>query len=158
MKKLLVYTSKTGTTKKCTNMIKDSINNLTIIDLDKQNINIDDYDIILIGSPIRMGMISKKIKKFINNNYNILLTKKIAFFICCGFDENMETYYSQNIPKDLLAISFAHTSFGGEMEIEKQKGFDKFIANMVSKKDDRKPSLNNSNIDSFITKIKEIDK
>lgn len=58
--------------------------------------------IIIVGTPIRMGMIDKKIRKFLISNIENLKLKKVAYFICCGFNENWKSYYEQNISKDLL--------------------------------------------------------
>ena len=36
------------------------------------------YDLIIIGSPIRMGMIDKKVKEFLSKNFNILRNKLVG--------------------------------------------------------------------------------
>ena len=115
-----------------------------------QNEDIDKYDLIIIGSPIRMGMIDKRVKDFISKN--------VAYFICCGFNENWKQYYEQNFPKELLDKAITYDSFGGEMNLEKQKGFDKFIVKMVSKNIDKNKEIKiiNENINQFIEKVKEI--
>ena len=94
----------------------------------------------------------KKIKKFLINNIENLKSKKVAYFICCGFNENWKSYYEQNIPKDLLDTAIIYDTFGGEMDIQKQKGFDKFITKMVSKNIDKNKEIKilNENIDRFI--------
>lgn len=158
MEILIAYASKTGTTEKCAEILGEKLKDVTIINLERQNENISKYDLIIIGSPIRVGMIHKKVKQFILKNLEILKTKKVAYFICCGFSENMKQYYEQNIPKELLEKAIIYDNFGGEMEIDKQKGFDKFIAKMVSKNMDenKKIEIKNENIDSFIKKVQEI--
>ena len=142
MKTLIVYVSKTGTTEKCAGILGQSLKDVTIINLTAiQNEDINKYDLIIIGSPIRMGMIHKKVKEFINKNAEILKNKKVAYFICCGFAENYKQYFEQNISKELL---------------EKQKGFDKLIVKIVSKniEQDREIKILNENIDRFIEKVK----
>ena len=64
----------------------DTLSN--IINILNQNEDINKYDLIIIGTPIRMGMIDKKIKKFLISNIETLKSKKVAYFICCGFNEN----------------------------------------------------------------------
>lgn len=96
MKKLIVYTSKTGTTEKCIKNISEKLKDITIVNLDKRDIDIDEYDLIIIGTSIRMGMINKKVKKFINKNFHILMNKNVAYFICCGFNENWKQYYTMH--------------------------------------------------------------
>ena len=103
-----------------------------------------------------MGMIHKKVKEFINKNAEILKNKKVAYFICCGFAENYKQYFEQNISKELLEKAIIYNTFGGEMILEKQKGFDKLIVKMVSKNiaPDREIKVLTENIDRFIEKIK----
>lgn len=157
MKTLIVYASKTGTTEKCAGKIGQNLKDATIINLSaRQNEDINKYDKIIIGTPIRMGMIHKKVKEFINKNVEILKNKKVAYFICCGFAENYKQYFEQNISKELLEKAITYDTFGGEMILEKQKGFDKFIVKMVSKNiaQDKKIKILTENIDRFIEKIK----
>lgn len=156
MKKIIVYASKTGTTEKCANIIAKNVKDIEIVNWEKQIVDINQYDLVIIGTPIRMGMIHKKIKQFINNNSELLKTKKLAYFICCGFNENWKQYYEQNIPKELLDKGIIYTTFGGELNLEKQKGFDKFVIKMVSKNIDenRKIEIDQSSIESFIKKDK----
>ena len=157
MKILIVYASKTGTTEKCVGILGQNFKDVTIINLTAiQNEDINKYDLIIIGSPIRMGMIHKKVKEFINKNTEILKNKKVAYFICCGFAENYQQYFEQNISKQLLEKAITYDTFGGEMILEKQKGFDKFIVKMVSKSiaQGREIKILNKNIDRFIEKVK----
>lgn len=155
MKTLIVYASKTGTTEKCAGTVAQNLKDVTIINLASQNEDISKYDLIIVGTPIRMGMIHKKVKRFISKNVEVLKTKKVAYFICCGFSENYKQYFEQNIPKVLLDKAIIYDTFGGEMDITKQKGFDKFITKMVSKNMDESKEIKilNNNINNFIDKV-----
>lgn len=155
MKTLIIYASKTGTTEKCAKEINRKLKDSKIVNILNQNEDINEYDLIIIGTPIRMGMIDKKIRKFLISNIENLKLKKVAYFICCGFNENWKSYYEQNIPKDLLDTAIIYDTFGGEMDIQKQKGFDKFITKMVSKNIDKSKQIKilNENIDKFIKEL-----
>lgn len=159
MRTLIVYASKTGTTERCAGILGQNLKDVTIINLiATQNEDINKYDLIIIGSPIRMGMIDKRVKDFISKNSKLLKNKKVAYFICCGFSENWKQYYEQNFPKELLDNAITYESFGGEMNSEKQKGFDKFIVKMVSKNIDKNKEIKiiDENINKFIEKVKKI--
>ena len=158
MKTLIIYASKTGTTEKCAKNIEKQLENSTAINISTKNEDITKYDLIIVGTPIRMGMIDKKIKNFLSNNKEILKSKNTAYFICCGFNENWKKYYEQNIPNDLLEKSITYDTFGGELDMQKQKGFDKFIVKMVSKNVDenKKIEILNENINKFIEKLQKL--
>lgn len=158
MKILIIYARKTGTTEECAKKINRQVKDSKIVNILKQNEDINKYDLIVIGTPIRMGMIDKKIKRFLNSNIETLKSKKVAYFICCGFNENWKNYYEQNIPKDLLDSAIIYDTFGGIMDMHKQKGFDKFITKIVSKRIDKNKEIKilYENIDRFIKVLKEV--
>ena len=89
MKTLIIYASKTGTTEKCAKEINRQLKDSKIVNILNQDEDINEYDLIIVGTPIRMGMIDKKIRKFLISNIENLKSKKVAYFICCGFNENM---------------------------------------------------------------------
>ena len=76
MKTLIIYASKTGTTEKCAKEINRQLKDSKIVNILNQNEDINEYDLIIIGTPIRMGMIDKKIRKFLISNIEDLKTKK----------------------------------------------------------------------------------
>ena len=83
MKTIIIYSTKTGTTKKCANILAQNLKNATTANINTiQNEDIQKYDLIIIGTPIRIGLIDKKIKNFILKNQKILKTKKTAYYIC----------------------------------------------------------------------------
>lgn len=152
MKTLIIYASKTGTTEKCAEKINSHLKDSKIVNILNQVEDINEYDLIIVGTPIRMGVIDRKIKKFLMNNMDTLKSKKTAYFICCGFYENWKSYYEQNIPKALLDSAITYDTFGGEMNIQKQKRFDKFIIKMVSRNinKDKEIKILDQNIARFI--------
>lgn len=105
-----------------------------------------------------MGLIDKNIKKFLINNIDILKSKKTAYFVCCSFKENYLKYFEQNFPQELLNRALIYDTFGGELDLEKQKGFDKFIVKMVSKNNPQKEGIKilTKKIDNFVNKLRYI--
>jgi len=157
MKTIIVYTSKTGTTEKCVNILKQALKDAAVIDLNQTEPALAEYDLVIIGSPIRVGKIDAKIKVFINQNKELLKTKKTAYFICCGFEKDTERYFKTNIPDDLLKMAVIYCSFGGEMDLAKQKGIDKMIVRLVkmSKEGKKDIKINEKKIKLFIQKISQ---
>ena len=66
--------------------------------------------------------------------------------------------YPQNIPKELLEQAIIYTTFGGELNLEKQRGFDKFVMKMITKHFDNNMQIKiiEDNIEEFIKKVAEI--
>ena len=153
MKTAICYASKTGTTKECAELLKKQLPDAVLCDIEKEKITLEQYDCVIVGGSIRMGRLHKAAAKFIGDNKAALMNKKCAFFICCGFPDQAETFFVQNIDKELLEKSICAASFGGKMELDKLKGFDKFIAKAVGNtmKDDpnKIPKILPENIKAF---------
>lgn len=160
MKILIVYSSKTGTTKRCAEILADKLNcDTDIVNIKKiKQYDIRGYDKIVIGSNVRMGQIDKQIKQFCVENHQILVEKRAGLFVCCGYPESADHVISTNFNKKLLQRSEAKSCFGGEMDIKKTHGIDKIMLGAVIKvirKEGRRelPHIMEENIESFAKKI-----
>lgn len=132
MKTIICYATKTGATRKAAEKLAHYIEGATICNLDREKVNLSDYDFVIVGGSIRMGQLHKTVKKFITEHTKELLEKKCAFFICNGFPEQAETFLVQGYGQALLAHSVCAATFGGEMDLARLKGVDKFIAKAVT--------------------------
>ena len=148
MKTLIAYASKTGTAKKCAELLKERIDSAELCDLSVENPALSAYDNVIVGCGIRMGMFNKPAKKFIEKNAGVLKTKKFGVFVCCGFPNETE-YFSSNFPNGELETAIK-AGFGGELEIEKLRGMDKFIAKAVAKDGKPLPKINSQAIEDFV--------
>lgn len=154
MKTVILYATKTGTTEKCANLLAAKLKDVTVVNLRNATLDLNSFDCIIVGGSIRIGALNKYAKKFIEKNKEILKDKRAAYFFCCGATEQLDVMFSKNISKDLLESAICYDTFGGEMDINKQKGFDKFIVKMVTKnKDSKQPEILNDNIEKFAKKI-----
>jgi len=86
MKKILiVYDSEYGATDSVARHLKSElIKKKFDVDLDSVECHsFDVYDAIIVGSPIHVGQCSKKMTKFLKDNYNLFSKKTVAFFFTC---------------------------------------------------------------------------
>lgn len=161
MKTLIAYASKTGTTAKCAQLLAAQLENTDIYNLENGSPDISDYNLIVIGGSIRAGMLHKSAKKYIKNNCETLKSKKVAFFICCTDTKRANDFFKANIPKELLEQAVCTDSFGGEMDINKQKGLFKLIAKKSleasAKKGIPPAHILKERINIFAKKLKEYD-
>ena len=149
---LIAYASKSGTTEKCAKKLAELLPNVTLLNLCDKSIDITTYDTVIIGSGIRMGMIHKKVRSFIEANVSQLNMKKTAFFICNGFYADAPTHIEKNFSQELRTRAICIESFGGELNINNLRGLDKFIAKMVTKSEKgsgKKPEILEDNIKAF---------
>ena len=127
MRLLILYGSKTGTTEDCANKIKAAIetrHETAIIDLynlgKRPKINLNDYETIVIGSPIYMGQIRNSVKTFLGYNLETLMKKNLHFFVC-GLalgDEGVELFKKQ-VPTTLFRHAKQVKQLGGDVHVER---------------------------------------
>ena len=158
-KTLVVYASKTGTTKACTELLKEYFPRADYVDLAEATPDPSEYDLILCGCGIRMGMIHKKLRKWIGRYQEQLKEKEHAFFICNGNQAQTETVFVQNFGKELLETSICASSFGGYTDYKRFKGTDRFIMKMLANqtKERKLPEsgILEENIKAFAQTVKE---
>ena len=101
MKSIIIYSSKTGNTKKIADAIQEKLNadNIcTVEELENQDLN--EYDLIVIGGWIDKGHMNESIKQFIEKINN----KKVAFFYTLGaYPTSVHAYDClERIKKDFI--------------------------------------------------------
>lgn len=158
MKCLICYQSKTGTTLKCAGLLKKKLEKrgaqVVVADLAAGRPVLAGYDCIITGAPVRMGKIPRETKEFLEAGREELLScKKTAFFVCSAFPAQTQQVLLDNFPRKLLEASVCAAGFGGEVDMQKQKGFDRFIARMMSNLvrhyKAAMPSVQEENIEAF---------
>lgn len=155
MKTLIAYASKSGTTAKCTQILKQKLTDTDVINVQTESVDLSGYDTIIIGGAIRYGRINKKVHQFVEEHLAELLRKDVALFICCGFPEQIEQRFTDNFPKELLEHAFLKENFGGELNPGALGFFEKIIAKMAMRaaKTEEQPKILLDHIDHFAHEI-----
>ena len=84
MRSVIIFSSTDGQTKKICEVIKENLLNKDehkLVSIENvSDINIENYDSIIIGASIRYGKYNSKVTNFVKQNINFLQKKKNAFF------------------------------------------------------------------------------
>jgi menaquinone-dependent protoporphyrinogen oxidase len=135
MKILIVYATRTGTTKSCAELLaaKLSKHDVTLADITLSGSMPDPsgYDFVAVGSPVRYGKLHGRVDGYLKAYGEKLKNTRAGYFICCGYVDSGDEYISKLIPQDLLASASAAECFGGELNLKKQKGIDRFITRLM---------------------------
>lgn len=113
MSVLVIYATKTGATKQCVNVLAEELPNCTVCDIQAEKPDIENFDYIILGAGVRDGKIYKPIRDFIKKNHQVLLQKRLGYFICNEKPKETEEIIEQNIPADLKEAAVCIESFGG---------------------------------------------
>ncbi len=150
MKTLILYASKYGTTKKCSELIKAGLTDTNICDItDSNDISLKPYDRIIIGTSAYFGKTNKTLSSYINQNLPILLTKEISLFMC-----SKETSLEQSINKELFEHAQYKSHFGFELNLSKMKFMDKIITKKIAQVSNDESHLKLEQLNDFIKSLK----
>ena len=169
MRIAIIYTTTGGTTRECANLLARELerHDVTVADM-KQNTDLSDFDLIVIGFPIRMGKAAKAARKFFKENASTLMESRVGYYICCGFVDCFDEYKKKVLPEKLFESAFEISCFGGSLEPSKFRGFDKIIVKAVrseilgggengeARADMSLPTIMDENIAQFADRIKKI--
>jgi menaquinone-dependent protoporphyrinogen oxidase len=152
MKTLIIYASKYGSAEKCSNLLRDKLNDeVEIVNIKKESIpEITLFDNIIVGGSIYMGRIQKEVKQFCLKNISVLKNKNLGFFICCmNENEGAEKQINTSFPEELLKNAVARGYFGGEFKFKKMNFLEGFIIKKISKTSEDSSKLLQENINEF---------
>ena len=137
---LIIHSSVDGHTTHICERIRSVRNDLDIdiISLSKtKNISLNKYEMIIIGASIRYGNYRKELFEFIDENINIIHSKKNAFFsvnVVARKAEKNSTDTNPYIEKFLLKTSWKPKIidvFAGKIEYPKYNLFDRSIIKFI---------------------------
>ncbi len=152
MKTLIGFGTKRGCTERCAKTLSEKFDGaVDLINLKEgKNIDISQYDKVIIGGSIYIGKIQKEVSQFCVENLNVLKDKKVGLFICCmGEGEVVEKQLNEAFPQELIENAVAKESFGGEFIFKKMKFFERVIVKKISKIDKDVSNIFDERIDEF---------
>ena len=137
---LIIYSTTDGHTKKICDFIKSNSikNNFDIFSIDKINeLNLNNYDLIVLGASIRYGKHSRELYKFVDLNKDVLNQKQSVFFSVNVVARKPEKSMPDTNPyiKKFLKISKWRPKkigvFAGKVDYPKYDFWDKYIIKFI---------------------------
>lgn len=132
MKTLIAYASKSGTAKRCAELLHERIPDSTLCDLLADLPDPAAYDRIVVGSGVRMGRIHKHASAFLTQYADVIAARPHAFFITNSFTAQSGSILEASFPEALRNTARAACSLGGMLDLAALRGADRLIAKMVA--------------------------
>ena len=137
MKIAIIYCSKYGTTEKVCHTICKMVGNGNEVDLldlkNQKNINICEYDAIVLGSPVYAGKPRKQMVDFCKNNEEQLLGKRLFLFVC-GMDKGHAVReIKMTYPVKILQAAEKSEFIEGEFLLNKISFIERFMLRVFFK-------------------------
>ena len=131
---LIVYATYGGVTKQCAEMLAAHLNEwhkITLVNARDEKIpSPNGFDVVVLGSAIRMENMSKQIKKYVKENLNVLNEMPCAVYFCCGLTKLFVEYSETLLPRRFVPSLGFHL-FGGELKPDKLSGLDKLMVRVM---------------------------
>ena len=156
---LIVYASKHGFTERAAFRIRDELgDHATIRNVKKiGNLDLETFDLILIGGSFHIGKIQSGIRRFIQKNLDLLLKKRVGIFLSCMAEgEEAETQLKNAFPEELLNSAVAVEMIGGEFNFEKMNFLSRSMIRKAAGTEKSVSNIKEQNIGKFISKIKQV--
>jgi|GEM_PF-1367332 len=123
---VILYESANGFTKSCVERLAREMNytECTICDLGKEEPQLQQGDVLIVGSPVRRGKLMKKTAAFLKTIEN-RNAYSVGVFLCCGFADRFEEYRDRLISKAIRERAFCIINFGGTLNPKGKPFWDK---------------------------------
>ncbi|MBO0474237.1 hypothetical protein IGL98_001922 [Enterococcus sp. DIV0840] len=113
MKTLIVYGTKSGASKECAEILGEKLSNSTIIDIDQEKPDLDEFTHIIVGAGVRNDKMYKPIRDFLKKNQSDLLSKTMGCFLCNSKLKTTQEVIIASIPEAIREHALEIVSFGG---------------------------------------------
>ncbi len=156
MKAIIVYDSLHGSTEKCARQLRELINgDVQTVSLQKNHeLNLNDFDTVIIGGSIHMGVIQTRVENFIAKNQAQLLEKQIGLYLCCMEEgDTAQQQFNKAYPGILRNKAKALGLFGGEFNLRKMSFFEKKLTRKLTGITSSVSKINEEAIRSFAEKF-----
>ncbi|WP_243124398.1 flavodoxin domain-containing protein [Clostridium sp. AWRP] len=137
MKALILFATKSASTKECAEILAEKFN-CPAYNLAEKIPDIMSFDILILGTGVRLGKIYKPALNFIRRNIVKLTQKKIAIFFCNTYPNTFDNAIEKNLPLELIQQAICIKSFGGKPPFTNPQNMD---------------WLNKENLNDFIATI-----
>jgi len=158
MKTLIIYATKHGgATKIIAQAIAECMGNAILHDINSNNnISVNDYECVILGSSLTAGQIDKGLKRFAAENVEELQNKKLGIFLSGLQASGEEGYLKQNFPAELLDKAVAKAFMGGIFDPEKCGFLARTAIKVIAKLDSYTSTIDEEKIAVFAqTLLKE---
>jgi len=162
VKTLIAYCSRTGSCKKCAQIIAGYFPGAECVDLDEKQPKVSAYDLVIIGGFVRIGQFAPGVKRFIRMKKDGLLQKHTAFFACAARPQPADEILKEALGEELSCQALGTACFTGDLSPDELFGMEKFAAvKLLRSTHDAHPEktqealkLDTDSVDAFAKKLK----
>lgn len=139
MNTLIAYAGKTGNTAKCARRLAIRLKNVTLVDLNVEEVSPKDFDAVIVASPVYSHKFERSVQIFLRTYQNILENKLFAAFVTMVEYGTFNKVIAKEIAEPLRKNAVAIANFGGEVNnLTPFDWHDKIVAKSMIKLESKK--------------------
>jgi menaquinone-dependent protoporphyrinogen IX oxidase len=116
--------------------------------------NLDEYDLVIIGTPMYMGAPLRAVKQFCEHNKASLVSHDLVFFTCgVGTEQEDSQYLQAHIPQSLFEKSILYKHLGGEIREDKMNALERLAMKEYVKNNGPIKGIDHLAIDELCTAL-----
>lgn len=129
MKILIAYASKNGSTALCVERLAKELGGLdiTTADLAEQVPDAAEFDMVIVGAAVHHHRFPTPVARFLREQKNILLSKKLGLFLLCGIVEEQVYYMEKLFDRTLREHAFEISFWGGSLRYDGLSFWDELV-------------------------------
>lgn len=156
MKTAIIYATTHGTTEKVAQQIEKQLGNAQLYNLKQtKNIDLSQFDQVVIGGSIHAGQIQSSVKNYCKQNMVDLLQKRLALYLCGMNEPDYETELSNAYPELLRKHAITSKVVGGEFLFDRMNFIEKFLVKKISGVSQTVSKIDEGKIVEFVDQIKK---
>lgn len=157
MKRVILYTSRHGTTRKIALQLAKQLQCETIDLHERPDVSIQHCEMVILGTSIHLGKGDAMMGRFCDHHREALLGKKISLFVTCLLQAESEIQFQKAYPEWLRHHSRQHAIFGGELLIPQMNFLEKLMVKMIQKQKPQTLAFSEAEVTSFGEKLLRIE-
>lgn len=155
MKTIILYASKHGATAEIARRIAARLPDAAVCDLRKDAVPpINDFDCVILGSPLLAGTIRKEVKDFLSQRSSGLAGKKLGLFLSGIGTEGDQKYFESNFTPDILRTASAKSFLGGIFDPAKAGFMERLMIKAAAKHTEYFNNIMDDKINEFAEALK----
>lgn len=155
MKTAIIYTTKHGTTEKVAGMINNLASGTAeLINLKKaKDVNLGQYDKVIIGGSIHAGKVQSSIAKFCQKHNDELMQKKLGLFLSCMEEDKAQEQFNNAYPEPLRNHAVSNKLTGGEILLDRMNFLERYIVKKIGKMTESVSKIKEDKIKELVTEM-----
>jgi menaquinone-dependent protoporphyrinogen oxidase len=152
MSTIIIYASSHGAAEESAAFLKERLDDVELSNI-KENMQIDiaPFDTVVVGGSIHAGQIQRSIRRFVTQNQDALLQKRLGLYLCCMYEgeraiRQLETAYPEVLRRHASAVGL----FGGRFDFDKMNVIERAIVKKVAGVTESVSKMNREAMVSFI--------